>query len=178
MPTPGNAPRDIVLTEPTGLVNTETVPVQLPFGSGTFYEADGTTPAVPLFDGQGVFGSIPAFSVGLLHGKPADFDGWLGLTPGTTVYGAGPGRVWGVAGTFAESTSAACTADLAALEAVAGPSADFWFPSGEKFPYTAWQKRPSCRIVPGEVVGDPNGVQGSGSYWTLKFWCVVREPGF
>ena len=176
MPSPGNAPRDIVLTEPPGLVNTQTARRELPFGFGHTYIAVGTTPAVPVWNDLPVFGSGAAFSVGRLHGSPADVNGWLGLTPGTTVYGAGCGRLWAVAGQFAESTSAACSADLAALQAVAGPIGAFSFPTGEKFAFSAWQTRPSCRIAAGEIVADPNGVQGSGSYYTLNYWCVVRDP--
>jgi len=135
----------------------------------------GSLPAAPLLAGQAVFGLPAAFSVGQLESAPAAIDGWLGLTPGTTVYGAGSGRLWGIAGSFQESSSAACSADFAALQAACGTSGAFSFPTGEKFAFTAWRTRPSCRIVPGEVVADPNGPHGSGSYWTLAYWGVVRD---
>jgi len=175
MPTPGQAWIDRPVTQPPGLK----VPVigkrTLPFGNGDIDVVTGELPAAPLFNGQAVFGDPSKFVVGGLNGTPAAVDGWLGLTPGTTVYGAGTGRLWGIAGTFGDVSSAACSADLAALQALEGPIGVFAFPTGEKFSFTAFRHRDSCRIAPGECVGDPAGPQGSGSAWTLRYWAVVRD---
>jgi hypothetical protein len=148
----------------------------LAFGSGERWVLTGSIPAAPLFDGQALFGNTAMFSAGQLDGKPTSVNEWLGLTPGTTRYGAGSGQHWGIAGVFQEASAAACEADFAALQAVCGPTATFSFPTRERFAYTDWRTRPRCRIMPGEVVADPNGPQDSGWYWTLAYWCVVRDP--
>ncbi len=176
MAQPGQADRELVATQPPGLTIATYTEEPLPYGYGERYVQTGSINAAPLFAGRPLLGNPALFSVGQLDGKASSVDGWLGLTPGTTQYGAGSGRHWGIAGTFQETSSAACEADLAALQAVCGVTYPFSFPTGEQRAMTAWRTRPSCHIVPGEVVADPNGPQGSGSYWTLRFWCVVRDP--
>jgi hypothetical protein len=177
MPTPGNAWRDIVLKVPPGLTVPITAPEQLPFGMGTIYVQTGSYPAAPLFDGEQVFGDPASFSVGQLDGKPSSVDGWLGLTPGTTVYGAGHGRHWGVAGKFLGQSMIAVNTDFASLVGMAGFEAPFVFPTNETISFNAWQMRRNCRMVSTEIVADTNGPQGGGSNWSLLFWCVVRDNG-
>jgi hypothetical protein len=152
-----------------------TAPKQLPFGFGTIYQQVGSYPAAPLFDGEQVFGDPASFSVGQLDGQPSSVDGWLGLTPGTTQYGAGSGHHWGVAGKFLGQSSGAVTGDLAALQQMAGYHAPFVFPIGETISFNAWQMRCDCQIIASEVVVDQAGPQGSGNNWSLAYWCVVRE---
>jgi len=166
-------------TQPPGCVIRLAELRVLPYRYGSIWVAGRTIPAGPMLGGQMVFGDPGLFSVGLLLGTPASIDGWLGLSPGTTVYGAGSGRVWGVAGTLWDSSEAAVLADFAVLAALCDGSArGFILPSGEKRPMLAWAVRPSARVMPGELVADPNGPQPPGAAWSLRYWCAVRDPQF
>jgi hypothetical protein len=177
--TPGAAWRQIVLTQPPGLTVPTFVVEQLPYGFGTTYVQNGSYPAASLYAGMQVFGDPPSFSVGRLDGQASSIDGWLGFAPGTTAYGAGAGLTWGVAGKFIGASSSAVTALLVNLQATAADvhSGVFVFPSGEKIAMNAWIVRRNCRMEPTEIVGDPNGPQGSGSNWSLAYWAVVRDNG-
>ncbi len=177
--TPGGGWVFLPARQPPGLTVATFTQVTLPFGYGTIWVVNGSLPAAPLFGGTRIWGDPGSFVVGRLNGSPAAVDFWLGLSPGTTIYGAGTGtgRIWAVAGKLVGPSPAGVLSAFATLVSFAGLNYTFIFPSGETFAYSAWQARPNCRFLTTEVVTDPNGIQGQGLSYSLLYWAVVRDSG-
>jgi hypothetical protein len=101
--------------------------------SGADGYSDTMASETPLYDGQPIFGGTPSFTVQPLQlGTAAAVDAWLGLTPGTTHYGAPPsgGRLWGITGALEGSSVAAVQGMSSTLLSYAGLTVTFGQPTG------------------------------------------------
>ena len=109
----------------------------------------------PLFDGQPIFGDLPSLQITqLAQGRAQDVDAFLGLSPGTTQYGADPsgGKLWGISGALIAPSSAAVSALEATLLSFAGGTAAFGRPTGLRFPGDYVLEPHYCHFVTGEFV--------------------------
>jgi hypothetical protein len=145
-------------------------------------EAAVTTPYnddIPTFDGQPIFGPLANFTVAKLpFGTALEIDSFLGLTPGTTQYGAdgGPGgRLWGITGQFIEATSEAVSADQATLLSFVGITARLGIPTYDVFP-SDYQFVPKCYFVATDYAPSGAGiVSAPGGTYSLSYSLVIRE---
>lgn len=132
----------------------------------------------PLFNGQPIFGDLNTFDTQLLvKGRGLDVDNWLGLTPGTTKYGAAPsgGQLYGVTGAFIAPTAAAVELLQATLLSYAGQSGEYAYPTGLPWPGN-WQFWANCYFVPAEYVPSVNGILPTiGNQYSLSYVLVVRR---
>lgn len=132
---------------------------------------------MPVFDGTAIFGDFDSFHVApLALTTAADIDIFLGRTIGTTEYGADPGgHLYGITGQFKAQTSAAVTAQLEALQALAGIVAYFRRPTYDRFPSTIWPT-PNCYFTLADLVPNPAGIQTIAlNSYGLTYTMVLRQ---
>jgi hypothetical protein len=132
----------------------------------------------PLFDGQPIFGDLSSFAITpLIQGRAIDVDDFLGLTPGTTKYGADPsgGQLYGITGALISSSVAGVEALQAALLSYAGPCCQLGYPTGLAWPGN-WQTWPTCFFEPAEFIPSLSGIQPArGNQYSLSYSLVVRR---
>ena len=137
-------------------------------------------PNPPLFDGQPIFGDLPSFATQLLiQGRPVDVDNWLGLTPGTTLYGAdlSGGQLYGVTGAFIASSVPAVEALQAKIQSYAGLSCLYGYPMALKWPDN-WLFWPNCYFELAEYVPSTAGIVAApGNMYSLSYKLVIRRTG-
>jgi hypothetical protein len=135
----------------------------------------------PVFNGRAIFGADANFTfTDLAQRRALDVDIFLGLTPGTTAYGADPsgGRIFGITGALVATSADAVTALAATLLSLAGPVCSFGMPTGLPFPgnYYFWG---ACYFVAAEFIPAPAGaISIGGGMWSLSYSMVIRHvPG-
>ena len=131
----------------------------------------------PRFDGQKIFGVSDHFTFRILRGDSLSIDLFLGLTGGTTKYGADPsgGLAFGVTGKFLGATTVAVQVLQAQLLSYAGIVATLGVPWPERFPanFRFW---PNCYFVASEYVPDVAGIVASpGNQYALSYKLVIRH---
>jgi hypothetical protein len=130
----------------------------------------------PTFNGQAVLGDPSALTASAITGSPPSvIDAFLGLSPGTTVYGApvGGGGLVGITGVFHGTSRPALNAAYERLTALAGIRAPFEVPGGVSG--TGGREfYPLCYFGPGDIV--PGTPTGAGSAYQLPFALVLRVP--
>ncbi|MHB8397360.1 MAG: hypothetical protein ACYDCI_00275 [Candidatus Limnocylindrales bacterium] len=135
---------------------------------------------VPTFDGQAVFGSQAAITAQQLvpgiAGSAAAIDAFLGLTPGTTRYGAEPGgSLWGVTGAFVASSSGAVSAIETAFVALAGITATLGLPTNQTFP-SDFEYLAGCYFTGGDFAASSAGIVSTGGgMYSLSYAVVFRQ---
>jgi hypothetical protein len=132
----------------------------------------------PMFDGQPVFGT-GAVTVTELGPQPpataAAIDAFLGLAAGTTKYGAGSGRLWGIKGSLVGSSPGAVGALEATLLSFAGRTAKLGIPTVQTYPSDYWF-RPNCYFTSGDYAPSSAGIVAiGGGQYSLSYAIVVRE---
>jgi len=135
----------------------------------------------PLFNGQSIFGADGSFTfTELAQRRALDVDIFLGLTHGTTAYGADPsgGRLFGITGALVATSADAVAALEATLLSFAGQVSAFGMPTHLPFPgnYFFWN---ACYFVATEFIPAPAGaVSIGGGMWSLSYSMIVRHlPG-
>ena len=134
--------------------------------------------AIPNFAGRRCFGVTDAWSVSTLQPTALACDLWLGLSAGTTAYGAPPnGRLLGVAGVFQGCSAADVSSQADGLLSLAWISSAFLMPVSARWPCNWWSAS-SCYFTPGDYVAPAGPVAGLGSTWLLSYWLVMRVVSF
>lgn len=126
-----------------------------------------------LFDGQPLFGNESNLVANFLPGpSAAGIDTYLSLSPGTTKFGASDsGKLIGVSGSFTGTTSAAVSAESAALTAFAGISGSFVLSPGTVMTGGVNGVLAAYFTSTDVVLGS---VTGSGSSWAQTYILVLR----
>jgi hypothetical protein len=132
----------------------------------------------PLFNGQAIFGADGSFTfTELAQRRALDVDIFLGLTHGTTAYGADPsgGRLFGITGALVAPSADGVTALEATLLSLAGPMCPFGMPTRLPFPgnYYFWG---ACYFVAAEFLPSPAGIASiGGGMWSLSYSMIIRH---
>jgi hypothetical protein len=133
----------------------------------------------PVFNGQPIFGT-GAVTVTRLGPDPpataAAIDRFLGRAVGTTQYGAGSGRLWGIKGSLVGTSPAAVAALEATLLSYAGQTAKLGLPTGQTYP-SDYAFESGCFFEPGDYEPSAAGIVAiGGGQYSLSYAIVFREP--
>jgi hypothetical protein len=135
-------------------------------------------PIIPLFNGMKIFGNPDSFRIyELLLNTPAKIDAFLGLTAGTTLYGADPsgGSLIPISGQWLDRSIPLVQAKLAAFQAQEGVVADFYQPVRDIYPADFALKK-NCRFSYTDyTIGSVT--QLGQSWFGLTYKLVLRQCG-
>lgn len=137
-----------------------------------FFSQLNQTIFTPTFNGQPVFGDPTKFKSLRFNGTLLDADAFLGLTPGTTIYNPSiGGGSWEVTGVLTGQTQSLVEAAQATLQALAGITAAFGRPTGNRFP-SGFEYYQGCWFPSQNLVlGDISNVWTN--YWTCPFTLLL-----